>query len=262
MSNQENLLYEVKGKIARIIINRPEKAHAFNIAMLKSMYDMLTKADEDEKIKCIIIKSTGEKFFSAGYDLKEVQGNPENVVQVQTWGRKVNEKIMLMKKTVITQVQGIAVGFGVLMTVASDLRIFADRPKEELYLRLPELIISAFPQTGATLMPLLAFGFSYAKRLLFTGDEVGVEELKNINFPTRVFPLDTLDSETLSFAKKLCKIQTPFLFFTKVMLTMMNKAYIKSCMDLEDECSKNALGEKKTMKELEDIIQELYKKYP
>jgi hypothetical protein len=46
------------------------------------------------------------------------------------------------------------------------------------------------------------------------------------------------------------------------MLTIMNKAYIKSCMDLEDECGKVAYGGKKTMKELEEIIQDLYKRYP
>ena len=262
MSDQEYLIYEVKSRVATITINRPDKAHAFTIEMLMTLYEMLNKADESEKVKCIIIKSTGERFFSAGYDLKQIQGDPENVKKVTVWGRKINEKIMQMKKTVITQIQGIAVGFGVLMMVASDLRIFADRPKEELYIRLPELIISAFPQTGATLMPLLAFGFSNAKKFLFTGDSIGLEELKNINFPTRIFPMETLDEDTFLFAKELCKIQTPFLFFTKVMLTMMNKAYIKSCMDLEDECGKIAYGEKKTMKELEDIIQDLYKRYP
>jgi len=262
MSDQEYLIYEVKGRVATITINRPEKAHAFTIEMLMTLYEMLNKADESEKVKCIIIKSTGERFFSAGYDLKQIQGDPESVKKVTVWGRKNTEKIMLMKKTVITQIQGIAVGFGVLMMMASDLRIFADRPKEELYIRLPELIISAFPQTGATLMPLLAFGFSNAKKFLFTGDNIGLEELKNINFPTRIFPMETLEEDTFSFAKELCKIQTPFLFFTKVMLTMMNKAYIKSCMDLEDECGKIAYGEKKTMKELEDIIQDLYKRYP
>jgi 2-(1,2-epoxy-1,2-dihydrophenyl)acetyl-CoA isomerase len=262
MSDQEYLLYEVKLYIATITINRPDKAHAFNIEMLKTLYGMLNKADEDEKVKCIIIKSTGQRFFSAGYDLKVLQGDPNNAKLVIEWGRKVNEKIMLMKKTVITQVQGIAVGFGVLMIVASDLRIFADRPKEELYIRLPELVISAFPQTGATLMPLLAFGLSFAKQLLFTGDNVGLEKLKNINFPTRVFPLETIDSDTRAFAKQLCKIQNPFLFFTKVMLTMMNKAYIKSCMDLEDECGKIAYEPKKSVKELEQIIQDLYKRYP
>ena len=262
MSDQEYLIYEVKGRVATITINRPDKAHAFTIEMLMTLYEMLNKADESEKVKCIIIKSTGERFFSAGYDLKQIQGDPESVKKVTVWGRKINEKIMQMKKTVITQIQGIAVGFGVLMMVASDLRIFADRPKEELYIRLPELIISAFPQTGATLIPLLAFGFSNAKKFLFTGDSIGLEELKNINFPTRIFPMETLDEDTFLFAKELCKIQTPFLFFTKVMLTMMNKAYIKSCMDLEDECGKIAYGEKKTMKELEDIIQDLYKRYP
>ena len=110
MSDQENLFYEVKRCVAIITINRPEKAHAFSIEMLMTLYELLCKADEDEKVKCIIIRSTGEKFFSAGYDLKQVQGDPENVRKVTVWGRKVNEKIMLMKKTVITQCQGIAVG--------------------------------------------------------------------------------------------------------------------------------------------------------
>ena len=262
MSNQENLLYDVKTRIASITINRPDKAHAFSIEMLQSLYGMIQKADEDEKVKCIIIKSTGEKFFSAGYDLNAIQGDPENVKRVIEWGRKITQKIMLMKKTIITQVQGIAIGFGVLLIVASDLRIFADRPKDELYIRLPELAISAFPQTGATLIPLLAFGLSYAKQLLFTSDKVGLESLKNINFPARVFPLESLNADTRTFVKQLCKIQTPFLFFTKTMLTMMNKAYINSCMDLEDECGKIAYGPKKTMKELDDIIQDLYKRYP
>ena len=262
MSTQDSILYEVEGRIATITINRPDKANSCTIEMLKKIHEGLTDADNDEKVKCVIIKSTGERFFSAGYNLQEIQGNPENVRLVTIWGRKVSYKIMIMKKPVITQIQGIAVGFGVLMIVASDLRIFADRPKEELYLRLPELIISAFPQTGATLMPLLAFGFSNAKKFLFTGDKIGLDELENMNFPTRVYPLETLNSETKAFAKQLCKIQTPFLFFTKIMLTIMNKAYIKSCMDLEDECGKIAYGEKKTMKELDEIIQDLYKRYP
>ena len=62
MSDQENLLYEVKRCVAIITINRPDKAHAFTIEMLISLYEMLSKADEDEKVKCIIIKSTGEKL--------------------------------------------------------------------------------------------------------------------------------------------------------------------------------------------------------
>ncbi len=263
MNNQEFILYEVKGRIATITINRPDKANACNIPMLKLIHQYLINADRDEKIKCILIKSTGQRFFSAGYDLKEIQGAPEKVAQITEWGRKINETIVLIKKPVITQIQGIAIGFGVMVILASDLRIFADRPNDELYMRLPELAISAFPQTGATLLPLLGLGLTYAKNLLFTTDKFGMEDLKNINFPTKIFPLDQLESETLNFAKQIVKYQTEFIFFTKTMLRIMNKAYIKSCFDLEDECGKAAYDtKKKTMKELDDFIKDLHEKYP
>jgi len=263
MIDQDFIIYEPKGRIATITINRPDKANSCNISMLKAIYQNLIKADEDEKVECVIIKSTGDKFFSAGYDLKEIQGAPENVAQITEWGRKVNETMVLMKKPVITQIQGIAIGFGFMIILASDLKVFADRSKEELYFRLPELAISAFPQTGATLLPLLAFGLTYAKNLLFTTDKIGLEELKNINFPSRIFSLEKLDSETYNFAKQIAKYQKEFSFFTKTMLRIMNKAYIKSCLDLEDECGKVAYNPKKfTMKELDDFIKGLYEKYP
>jgi len=263
MNDQDFILYEPKGRIATITINRPDKANSCNVSMLKAIYENLIKADEDEKVKIIIIKSTGQRFFSAGYDLKEIQGSPESAAQITEWGRKVNEKIILMKKPIITQVQGIAIGFGFMIILASDLKVFANRPKEELYFRLPELAISAFPQTGATLLPLLTFGLTYAKNLLFTTDEIGLDALKNINLPARVFPLGELDAETLNFAKQIVKYQKEFSFFTKVMLSIMNKAYIKSCLDLEDECGKVAYDPKKfTMKELDDFITGLRGKYP
>ncbi|MFX0105264.1 MAG: enoyl-CoA hydratase/isomerase family protein [Candidatus Hodarchaeota archaeon] len=263
MNIQEFILYEQKGRIATITINRPDKANACNISMLKSIYQYLIDADKDEKVECILIKSIGQRFFSAGYDLKEIQGAPEKVAQITEWGRKINETIILMKKLVITQIQGIAIGFGAMLILASDLRIFADRPVDELYMRLPELAISAFPQTGATLLPLLGFGLTYAKNLLFTTDKFGVKDLKKINFPTKVFPLDQLESDTRNFAKQMVKYQKEFIFFTKTMLRIMNKAYIKSCFDLEDEFGKIAFDPKKfTMKELDDIIVNLQSKYP
>ena len=97
--------------------------------------------------------------------------------------------------------------------------------------------------------------------MLFTADKVGLDELKNINFPTRIFPPEKLELETKKFLKILTKRMTSFLFLIKSMLRIMNKAYIKSCFDLEDECGEIAY-EKKSMKELDDFIKELDKKYP
>jgi enoyl-CoA hydratase/carnithine racemase len=74
--------------------------------MLKSMHEKLIDTDKNEKIRYILVKSTGQRFFSAGYDLKDITGDPLQVFQIIEWGRKVNEYILLMKKPVITQVQG------------------------------------------------------------------------------------------------------------------------------------------------------------
>ncbi|TFG00469.1 MAG: enoyl-CoA hydratase/isomerase family protein [Promethearchaeota archaeon] len=252
------ILYETKGKVAILTINRAEKAHAFTVAMLKSLYEKLENADKDKNIKCILIKSTGTRFFSAGYDLKEIQGSPESISLITKWGRKVNYKILTMKKIVITQVQGKAVGFGTLMILASDLRVFADRGEEDLYIHLPELAISAFPQTGATLLPLLAFGLSYAKHLLFTADKADLKELERLNFPDRIFSLEELEEKTLSFVNEIAEYQTEFLFLPKAMLHIMNKSYIKACLDLEDECGAIAYSKSKSMEELDDYIKNLY----
>ena len=262
MSNQNLILYELKGRIAIITVNRPEKAHSFNGDMLKSLHAKLINADNDEKVRCILIKSTGKRFFSAGYDLKEIQGDPKNVAIIQEWGRKVNETMILMKKPIIAQIQGIAVGFGVMLLLACDLKVFADRSKEDLYLRLPELAISAFPQTGATLLPLMAFGFNYAKNILFTADKIGLEELKNINFPTRIFPFEELEMETIAFAKEISKYQPKFSIFLKTMLTIMEKGRIKALFDLEDECGKVAYDNSvKDLKDIDDFIKGLHQKY-
>ena len=256
------LLYEIEGRVAIITINRPDKANAFNIDMLKDLYGKLMDADNDEKVKCILIKSIGERFFSAGYDLKEIKGDPEKVAQITEWGRKVNEGIIMMKKPVITQIQGIAIGFGVLLILASDLKVFAKRSIEDLYLRLPELDISAFPQTGATFLPLISFGFTYAKNLLFTTDKIGIQELKNINFPTRVFPIEDLENEAFKFAQNICKYQSKFSIFTKTMLTIMEKGRIKSYFDLEDDCGKVAYENNvKDLKDIDNFVKDLHKKY-
>ena len=262
INTQDFILYEEKGRIASITINRPDKANSFNLSMLKVIYEKLIEANKNDKVRCIIIKSTGEKFFCAGYDLDEVTSNREIANQIITYGRKVNETIFRLKKPIITQVQGISIGFGVLMILASDLRVFADRPKDRLYLRLPEIAISIFPQTGATLLPLLAFGLNYAKNLLFTTDKIGVEELKNINFPTRIFPFETLNSDTFSFVKEISKYQEEFSYTLKSMLNIMNKSYINSCLNLEDEFAKIVYEKKMSVNELDDYINNYYDNFP
>jgi len=263
MDSQDVILYEVRGRVATITLNRPKAAHSFNLALMKGLYANLVEADNDERVKCILLKSTGNRVFSAGIDIKSksFDENKEYFEEVKDYGRRNTQKMLIMKKPIIVQVQGTAIGYGLELIMACDLRIFADRPKEEMFFRMPEIAISIYPQTGATILPLLAFGLTFAKNILFTADEFGLADLKRLNFPVRVFPLEKLELETKKFVKTFSKRMDSFMFLIKSTLTIMNNKFIEKWFDLEDECG-NVAYDKKTMKELDDFIKALYKKYP
>ncbi|MBD3337946.1 MAG: hypothetical protein GF353_02480, partial [Candidatus Lokiarchaeota archaeon] len=223
MSEEEILFYEVKRNYATITLNRPEIAHSFNWELMSALWEALNKADENEKIKFLLLQSTGDRAFSAGIDIKAT--TPDDVdylTKMRKIGRDINQKIVLMKKPVICKVQGSAIGYGLELIMACDLKIFADKPFSEMKFRMPEIAIAIYPQTGATILPLLAFGLNYAKKILLTSDEFGLDELKKLNFPTRVFPPDKLEVETKKFLRTFSKRTESFMYLIKSSLTLMN----------------------------------------
>lgn len=262
MSNEKIVLYDAKRSVATITLNRPEMAHAFNWELMNGFYDALIKANNDESIRCILLKSTGERSFCSGIDISAASPDDvEYLGKMREYGRKVTETMLLMKKPIVVQVQGTAIGFGFELIMASDLRIFADRPMDEMFFRMPEIAIGIYPQTGATLLSLLAFGLSYAKNILLTSDKFGLDELKNMNFPTRVFPPDRLEIETKKFMRTFSKRIESFMYLIKSSLTIMHNNFIKQWYDLEDTCGELAY-EKHKQNELDEIIKELYENYP
>ncbi|MFX1274581.1 MAG: enoyl-CoA hydratase/isomerase family protein [Promethearchaeota archaeon] len=262
MSQDDIVLYEIKRKVARITLNRPP-VHAFNLDLFKRFHERLVEAENDDKAKCLLIKSTDKKFFSAGFDMKIKPGDETsvNIKDVLKYTKLNTQKMLLMKKPIIVQVQGTAIGYGMMVIMASDLRIFADRPFPEMYFRMPEIAISMFPRALATFMCLRNFGLTFAKNILLTSDKFGLEHLKNLNFPTRVFPPDELDSKTEEFLKDFVKYKDSIMFLIKSSLTLMHNKYIETWAKMEEDCS-NAVLKKRSFKEWDDFIENLLMKYP
>ncbi|MFX1449565.1 MAG: enoyl-CoA hydratase-related protein, partial [Promethearchaeota archaeon] len=148
-----------------------------------------------------------------------------------------------------------------MIVMASDLRIFADRQFPDMYFMMPEIAISMFPRALAIFMALRNFGMSFAKNILLTSDKFGLEQLKNPNFPTRIFPLDELEIKTEEFVKEFVRYKDSLMFLIKSSLTLMHNKYIESWVKLEEDCS-NAVLKKRSFNEWDGFIQDLYKKYP
>lgn len=167
--NQGNILYEVDHRVGIITINHSEKSNSFNFDLLEELYKKLIEADKDKMVRCLLLKSTGEKIFSSGLDLSgSGLGSAEFSSKIFELGGKISQMMVFMKKPTIVQVQGTAIGFGFMLIMASDLKVFADKPIEEMYFRMPEIVLKGYPRAGAVVLPLLTFGLNYAKKILLT----------------------------------------------------------------------------------------------
>ncbi len=262
MSDSDVITYEVKRKYAEITLERPP-VNAFDITLMKGLYEALVKADNEPKVRCVLIKSRG-KLFSAGIDTKWMMAgqSPEIMREFgEITQKKLPLKLLLMKKPVVAQIHGSAIGYGMIVLMACDLRIFADRPKEEMFLKMPEVELSMATAAGSSFLPVLTFGISFAKSIMFTSDRFYVKDLPP-GYATRIFPPDVIESETEKFMQELSKRKESVMYLLKAKMTLHNKKYIERCFDLEQEVMPLELKGRKTMQEWDEYIQDLFKRYP
>src|SRR6202035_3033742 len=134
----ETILYEVADNILTITLNRPEKLNAFTREMMLEMIDAFDKADADDTIRAIIVTGAG-RGFCAGADLSagaetfdhrgqgsQVSGADLSDPRIRDTGGKVTLRIFRCLKPVIAAVNGPAVGIGVTMQLAMDIRLASD----------------------------------------------------------------------------------------------------------------------------------------
>src|ERR1700732_1234312 len=142
----ETIKYEVADQILTITLNRPDKLNAFNAVMQREMIDALDAADKDDDIRAIIVTGAGRGFcagadLSAGADTfdRDARRGPVKRLangkvdysdpNVRDGGGQVTLRIFKCLKPVIAAVNGPAVGIGVTMQLAMDIRIASENAR-------------------------------------------------------------------------------------------------------------------------------------
>lgn len=137
--NYETLKYEVEGRILTLTLNRPERMNAFNGQMCRELIAAFDQADADDNVKVVIVTGAG-KAFCAGADLERGgdtwSQHSERLAQqdraqryVGDGGGQVTRRIHDFNKPVIAAINGPAVGVGITMTLAMDIRLAAPNVK-------------------------------------------------------------------------------------------------------------------------------------
>lgn len=196
--------YEIIGKTALITINRPEARNALSSEAWAGLADAWNAAREDDDVWTLVLTGAGDKAFCAGNDLKEMserkaQAEKEGKQFVSTMPAATPLRGIPMPKPVIAAINGIAVGGGLELALACDLRVAADHVR----IGLPEVsrgIIAA--GGGVTKLPRL-IPFGLALEMLFTGDTLSAQEALKIGLLNKVVPSADLLTTALALAEKI-----------------------------------------------------------
>jgi enoyl-CoA hydratase/carnithine racemase len=183
-----------------ITLNRPP-ANSYDIHFMQELDAAIDAADGDPQVKAVILKSASDKFFSAGADIKAFLANSTeaNMEMIRTAHRAL-EKIALSPKVFVAAINGHALGGGLEMALACDLRFSAEGSYR---LGLPEVNLGLLPGNGGTQRLPRLIGSNKALEMMLTGETVGPEEAHRLGLVNKLFPAEKLLEATEAYARKV-----------------------------------------------------------
>jgi 2-(1,2-epoxy-1,2-dihydrophenyl)acetyl-CoA isomerase len=230
--NYETVLYNKKGSVVVITLNRPEKMNAINLQMNKDLKLALKEAKEDNEIRAIVITGAG-KAFCAGGDVDEFASG-----EFSSGSKGEAEKLLIhpydlykLYKPIIAAVNGVAVGFGTNLTLCCDITFASERASfGEFFIR-----IGIIPDMNGSLTLPLTVGIHKAKELIFSGERIYAEEALRIGLVNRVFPHDELIPKTMEFAKNLAEKAPLAISLSKQAIQKAYETVFEDMLSIESE---------------------------
>jgi len=196
------LLYEKKGKVAYMTIDRPRALNAVDPETLEELSRAMLDFRDDAERWVAILTGVGERAFCVGADIKDmlpVLGEIRN-----EWWRIPPTILRGLElwKPIIAAINGHALGGGLELALACDLRIAA----EHATFGVPEVTLGIIPGWGGTQRLPRAIPAAKAAELLFFGQRIDAQEAYRIGLINKVVPLPQVLPTAEEWAQRLCEI--------------------------------------------------------
>ena len=198
------LKLERRGRTAIVTLDNPP-AHTWTEASLSGLKELVADLDADREIVTLIVTGGGEKFFSAGADLKLFASGDKGVAS--TMARRFGEAFEALAAfggVSIAAINGYAMGGGLECALACDLRV----AEEHAVMALPEASVGLLPCAGGTQWLAWTAGESWAKRMILLGERVDAARALQIGLVDAVVPRGSALARALEMAAAVDK-QSP-----------------------------------------------------
>ncbi len=193
----QNILSERVEKVAVITMNRPEKLNALSYELACELDEELSKIDNDDDVRVVILTGAGPRAFSAGGDIMQmVKSTPEEMAARTDVRREANWHLATFTKPIIGAINGLAYGAGAQLTTMLDIRIGCEHAEIQF-------LAAKYGRANSTWSLPLVVGMPKAKELLYTGRPIKADEAERIGLLNQVVPCAQLREASITMAKQI-----------------------------------------------------------
>jgi enoyl-CoA hydratase len=196
----ENVLYEKKGAIAYVTVNRPKVLNALSQRTWEDLRAVFELARTDADVRGVILTGAGDKAFIAGADIGELaRVTAVEAEKSSSYGQEVLNLVENLGKPVIAAVNGFALGGGCETAMACTIRIAVERAK----FGQPEVKLGLLPGGGGTQRLPRLVGKGRALQLILSGGLISAQEAYRIGLVNEVVPAADLITRAKSILKEI-----------------------------------------------------------
>lgn len=238
----ETLMYFTEGEIGFLTLNRPEVINAANYKMMEELERFWLERQRDFDTRVIVLAGAGEKGFSSGLDMKDAMSEdgyakggsltPENAYNNQTRFSAILRLMRSCPQPVVAAVHGYAMGIGLSMALASDVRLASP---DAVFCAMYINIGLGGADLGSSYFLWRTVGWGHAAEMCLTGNRVSGEEAYRIGLVNHLYDRSELVDQARTLAQLMASKSKMGLRMTKEALnTMLGMGSLEDANKMED----------------------------
>jgi enoyl-CoA hydratase/carnithine racemase len=242
MPEPKSFIYEVRGNVGYITLNRPERLNALTFEVYRELTDTFAALRTEGGVRAVVITGTGRAFCSGG-DVRDIIGelferDMQGLLEFTRMTCELVRNIRSLPMPVIASLNGTTAGAGACIALAADIRIAA--PTAKIAFLFVRVGLAGADMGAAYLLPRVV-GLAKATELLYTGDFLSAEEAERIGLYNRVVAAEELAEATRELAERLAAGPSFALMMTKEMLNREMDVSLDTALEWEAQAQASCM---------------------
>lgn len=219
-STQQAIQHSISNHVAVITMNNPP-ANTWTVESLKALKALILTLNQNRDVYALVMTGSGEKFFSAGADLKLfADGDKVVALEMARAFGDAFETLSDFRGVSIAAINGFAMGGGLEVALACDIRVV----EEQAVLALPEAKVGLLPCAGGTQNLTALVGEGWAKRMILCGEQVSASQAKELGLAEELVPTREALKKAIELAESVANQSPSSVAACKLLIQNMRSA--------------------------------------